>query len=61
MEAEMLVVIGITTVFFAFCVWLQVQSRREARKSSHQGDEPVDLKRERDDSNLGNGSGSALL
>jgi hypothetical protein len=61
METEMLVVIGITTVFFAFCVWLQLQSRREARKSSHQGDEPVDLKRERDDSNLGNGPGSALL
>jgi len=61
METEMLVVIGISTVFFAFCVWLQLQSRREARKSSHQADVPVDLKRDPDDSNLGNGPGSALL
>jgi hypothetical protein len=61
MEAEMLVVIGVTTVFFAFCVWLQLQSRREARKSTHQGDEPVNLKPERDDPNPGNGPRSTLL
>jgi hypothetical protein len=60
MEAEMLVVIGITTAFFAFCVWLQLESRREARKSTHHGDEPVDLKRERADAELGNGPGTKL-
>jgi hypothetical protein len=36
MEAEMIVVLTMTTAFFGFCVWLQLQSRRGVTNSDQQ-------------------------